>query len=113
MAEKILTEAALEGYRVYTENIVSRKAKFRLTTGGWHDVNVLSLSRLPNNKIAIVVDVNPDVQGKATIAEVQLFDIHGNMWASTKEQVTVENVQVGVLWRFILNLVEYPIDPAS
>lgn len=113
MAEKILSAAALEGYRVYTETVLSRKARYRLTTGGWHDVNVLSLTRMADNKIAIVVDVSPDASGRVTVAEVQLFDVHGNVWASTTQQVVLENLQEGVLWRFILNIVEYPIDPAS
>lgn len=110
MAEKILTESALEGYRVYTETTIAKTARFRLTTGGFIDVPVQSITRLPDNRVAVTLDISPEASGKVTIAEVQLLDWYGRVWATTKEQVTIENVQEGVLWQFTFNIVEQPLE---
>ena len=110
MAEKILTDTALEGYRKYTETTISRTARYKLTTGSWVEVPVQSLRRSEDNRILVDVDVSPDAAGKVTIAEVQLLDYFGRVWASTKEQVTVENLQEGVLWEFALNIIEQPVE---
>lgn len=110
MAEKILTETALEGYRKYTEITIARTARYRLTTGSWVEVPVQSIRRASDNRVLIDVDVNPDASGKVTIAEVQLLDYYGRVWAATKEQVTVENLQEGVLWEFALRVIEQPVE---
>ena len=109
MAQKILSETALEGYRVYTETTISHKARYRLTTGSWIETNVDSLRRAPDNRILVDVDVSPGASGTVTVAEVQLLDYNGRPWATTTEQVTIENLQEGILWEFSFNIIEQPV----
>lgn len=109
MAQKILTDTAMEGYRTYTETTISHKARYRLTTGSWVETNVESLRRAPDGRILVDVDVSPGAADSVTVAEVQLLDYYGRPWAKTTEQVTIENLQEGILWEFSFNIIEQPI----
>lgn len=100
----MLTAAALEGYKVHTERTISY-ARYRLGTT-WYTAPVHRKERLPDGRVAVFFSIIPETANPVTVTAVQLYDTTGALWAEKSENITIESVQEGVLYRFTFDVHE-------
>ncbi len=100
----ILTEAAIEGYKVYTNRKIAR-ARYKIGDT-YYDVPIHRRERLTDGRVAVYFSITPAISGNATISEVQLFDTNNDLWASKTEKIVLNGVQEGVLYRFTFDFKE-------
>ena len=101
---KILTAAAIEGYRQYTERTISY-ACYKLG-GTWYKAEISRRERMPDGRVAVYFSIIPQSSITVTVTGVELYDKAGNLWASKSENIKIEGVQEGVLYRFTFDLHE-------
>ena len=100
----ILTPKAIEGYKKHTERIIDR-ARFKIGSI-YYDSIIHKRERLSDGRIAIFFTISPETTGIVTITEVQLIDNNNDIWASKVENIILNNVQEGVLYRFVFDIKE-------
>ena len=100
----ILTQAAIEGYKAYTDRRIA-KARYKIGNT-YYDVPIHRRERLPDGRVAVYISITPAKSGSVTITEVQLFDTNNDLWATKKESVVLNGVQEGTLYRFTFDFKE-------
>lgn len=100
----MLTEHAIEGYKVHTERVISH-ARYRLGST-WYTAQISRRERMKDGRVAIYFPIIPQAQQEVTITGVQLYSKDGKLWAEKAEDIKVESVQEGVLYRFTFDLHE-------
>ncbi len=100
----ILTEAAIEGYKVDTNRKIAR-ARYKIGDT-YYDVPIHRRERLTDGRVAVYFSITPAINGNTTISEVQLFDTNNDLWASKTEKIVLNGVQEGVLYRFTFDFKE-------
>ena len=100
----MLTESAIEGYKLHTEQVISH-ARYRLGET-WHDAQISRRERTADGRVAIYFPIIPQAQEEVTITGVQLYSKDGKLWAEKEEDIKVKSVQEGVLYRFTFDLHE-------
>ena len=100
----MLTEKAIEGYKVYTERTISY-ARYRLGST-WHTAQISRKERMKDGRVAVYFPIIPQTTEEVTITTVQLYDKNGALWAETAADIKIESVQEGVLYRFTFDLHE-------
>ena len=101
---KILTEAAIEGYRSFTERTI-KKARYKLGST-WHDAEVVRKERMKDGRVAIYIPIIPQSNTTVTVTGMELYDKDGKLWASKSESIKLERIQSSVLYRFTFDLHE-------
>lgn len=100
----MLTSSAIEGYKKYTERILSH-ARYRIGST-WYTAQISRNERMADGRVAIYIPIIPQSQTTVTITGMQLYDKRGQLWAEKTENIKVENIQEGVLYRFTFDLHE-------
>ena len=100
----MLTEKAIEGYKVYTERTISY-ARYRLGST-WYTAQISRKERMKDGRVAVYFPIIPQTTEEVTITTVQLYDKSGALWAEKAEDIKIESVQEGVLYRFTFDLHE-------
>lgn len=100
----MLTASAIEGYKVYTERVIGY-ARYRIGST-WYKADISRNERMADGRVAIYIPIIPQSQSAVTITGVQLYDKTGQLWAEKNENIKVESVQEGVLYRFTFDLHE-------
>ena len=100
----MLTEKAIEGYKVYTERTIAY-ARYRLGSA-WHTAQISRKERMKDGRVAVYFPIIPQTTEEVTITTVQLYDNSGALWAEKAEDIKIESVQEGVLYRFTFDLHE-------
>lgn len=100
----MLTESAIEGYKAHTERVISH-ARYCLGKT-WYTVQISRRERMADGRVAIYFPIIPQTQKEVTVTGVQLYDKAGKLWAEKSENIKVESVQEGVLYRFTFDLHE-------
>lgn len=100
----MLTESAIEGYKHYTERVVSY-ARYRIGST-WYKADISRNERMADGRVAIYILIIPQSQSEVTITGVELYDKAGKLWAEKKEDIKIESVQEGVLYRFTFDIHE-------
>lgn len=100
----MLTTNAIEGYKQYTERTISH-ARYRLGST-WYTAPVDRKERMSDGRVAVYFSIIPQSTEAVTITSVQLYDKAGALWAEKSENIRIESVQEGVLYRFTFNLHE-------
>lgn len=101
---KILTTDALEGYKKYTEDVIGY-ARYRLGSN-WYRSEISRRERMPDGKVAVYFSVIPQASSTVTLNAVQIYNKDGKLWAEKTENITIESVQEGVLYRFTFDVHE-------
>lgn len=101
----ILSEQAIEGYKQYTERTLAY-AEYKLGET-WNKVLFNRKERLADGKIAVYFPIIPQASDPVTVSAIRLYDTGGKVWAEKTENIEIENVQEGVLYRFTFDLREY------
>ena len=71
----MLTEKAIEGYKVYTERTISY-ARYRLGST-WHTAQISRKERMKDGRVAVYFPIIPQTTEEVTITTVQLYDKSG------------------------------------
>lgn len=100
----MLTKSAIEGYKVHTERVLSH-ARYRIGST-WHNAEISRNERMADGRVAIYIPIIPQSQSAVTITAVQLYDKTGQLWAEKTENIKIESVQEGVLYRFTFDIHE-------
>lgn len=100
----MLTEKAMEGFKVFIERNIAY-ARYKIG-GTYHRVSIHRKERLADGKVAVYFSINPETTSNVIITEVQLFDTNNDLWASKLENIEVKSVQEGVLYRFAFDIKE-------
>lgn len=100
----MLTSNAIEGYRRYTETVISY-ARYRLGNT-WYKAPVERKERMADGKVAVYFSIEPQSGTTVVVRGVQLYDKTGALWAEKSESITIQDVQEGVLYRFTFDLHE-------
>ena len=99
----ILTAAAINGYKDYTERVIAY-ARYKVGntyyTTGKPDIEVQE-----DGSITVDIVIDNGAGTSITVTEVQLWDIYG-LWASKGENITRKTVQEGILYRFRFTIEE-------
>lgn len=100
----MLTTDAIEGYKKYTEGIISH-ARYEID-GEWTRAEISRNERMADGRVAVYVPIIPQTQETVTITGVELYDKAGKLWAEKRENIKIESVQEGCLYRFTFDLHE-------
>ena len=120
----MLTESAIEGYRLHTERTISH-ARYRIGED-WYEVPISRRERMADGRVAIYFPIIPQAQADGRVAiyfpiipqaqeevaitGVQLYSKDGKLWADKEEDIRLESVQEGVLYRFTFDLHEHEVE---
>ena len=100
----MLTAAAIEGYKQYTERSIHR-AQYKVGST-WRDAVITKKERLPDGRVAVYFAVFPQSASATTVSGVRLYDKAGNLWAEKAESITISATQEGILYRFTFDFHE-------
>ena len=100
----ILTAAALQGYKQYTERVIAY-ARYKVGST-YYTTGKPEISIQADGTITADIIIDNSVGTSVTVTELQLWDIYGNLWASKAESITRSSVQEGILYRFRFTITE-------
>lgn len=100
----ILTAAALQGYKEYTERVIAY-AKYKIG-GTYYKTDKPEINIREDGIITVDILIDHNAGASITVTEIQLWDIKGQLWASKPESITRASVQEGILYRFKFNIIE-------
>lgn len=100
----MLTTDAIEGYKRHTERVIDY-AQYRIGST-WYKAQISRRERMKDGRVAIYFPIIPQSQAEVTITGVRLYSKDGKLWAQKTENIKVESVQEGVLYRFTFDLHE-------
>lgn len=100
----ILTAAAIQGYKQYTERVIGY-AQYKVGSTyyktGKPEINIQA-----DGTITADIIIDHSVGTSITITEIQLLDVNGQLWASKGENIMRKSVQEGILYRFRFTIAE-------
>lgn len=98
----MLTAAAINGFKAHIDRTIAY-AQYKIGAT-YYKVPIHKREVLSDGRVAVYFTIN--TTGAATIAEVQLYDTSGQLWATKSENIDVASVQNGVLYRFTFSIQE-------
>ena len=79
----------------------------KVTVNGVSEKKVIHRrERLKDGRVAVYVQITPQVSGTATVQRVQLYNKNNKLWADKAVNIPLNNVQEGVLYRFTFDFTE-------
>lgn len=91
---KLLTAAALEGYRKYTKRILHH-ARYKIGNN-WIETPVDSVEITSRGVVEVTFMINGT--GSGTVTAVQLYDNENQLWLQKSESLKLESVATGFLY---------------
>ena len=98
----MLTAAAINSFKAHIDRTIAY-AKYKIGAT-YYQAPIHKREVLSDGRVAVYFTIN--TTGAATIAEVQLYDTSGPLWATKPENIEVASVQNGVLYRFTFSIQE-------
>lgn len=100
----MLTTQAINDFKDFIDNII---AYAKVTVDGTTTKAVIHRrERLANGRVAVYIQITPQKSQKATVQKVQLYNKNNQLWAEKAENIPIEKVQEGVLYRFVFDFEE-------
>lgn len=100
----MLTEKALRGYREYTMRTIAY-ARYKIGSE-YYKTPIQGIKIQSDGKIAVQFMIEPKINSKVTITEVQLFDTNNDLWLSKAENLVKESAQEGFYYLFRVTIKE-------
>ncbi len=100
----MMTAKALEGYREYTKRTISY-ARYKIGNT-YYKVPIKDIKIQTDGKLAVSFLIEPQINSKVTISEVQLFDTNNDIWLSKAENLVKEAAQEGFYYLFRITIKE-------
>lgn len=103
----MLTPQAIEDFKDFLDTII---AYAQVTVNGKTEkVRIHRRERLKDGRVAVYINITPELQTAATIQKVQLYNKNKQLWAEKAENIRLSDVQEGALYRFIFKFVEQEV----
>ncbi|MBQ0067567.1 MAG: hypothetical protein KBS60_05255 [Phascolarctobacterium sp.] len=100
----MLTQNAINDFKNFIDNTI---AYAKVTVNGATSEKVIHRrERLADGRVAVYIQITPEISGAATVQRVQLYNKHKELWADKAVNIPLNNVQEGVLYRFVFDFVE-------
>ena len=88
----MLTTDAINDFKDFIDNII---AYAKVTVNGVSEKKVIHRrERLKDGRVAVYVQITPQVSGTATVQRVQLYNKNNKLWADKAVNIPLNNVQV-------------------
>ena len=98
----MLEAVAINSFKAHIDRTIAY-AKYKIGAT-YYQAPIHKREILSDGRVAVYFTIN--TTGAATIAEVQLYDTSGQLWATKPENIEVASVQNGVLYRFTFSIQE-------
>jgi len=103
----MLTPDAINDFKDFLENII---AYAKVTVNGTADKMIIQRKeRLLDGRVAVYINITPQLGTTATIQRVQLYNKNNKLWADKSENIVLSNVQEGALYRFVFKFEEQEV----
>lgn len=103
----MLTEQAIEDFKDFLDNHI---AYAKVTVNGKaSEIAIHRRERLKDGRVAVYLNITPQLGTAAEIQRVQLYNKNGQLWADKAESIELSNVQEGALYRFVFKFVEQEV----
>ena len=100
----MLTTTAINDFKNFIDNII---AYAKVTVDGVTEKRVIHRrERLKDGRVAVYVSITPQTSGAVTVQRVQLYNKNNELWADKAVNIPLNNVQEGVLYRFVFDFTE-------
>lgn len=100
----MLTETAIDDFKKFIENII---AYAKVTINDVSEKKVIHRrERLEDGRVAVYIQITPQISGMATVQRVQLYNKNNELWVDKEVDIPLNNVQEGVLYRFVFDFTE-------
>lgn len=100
----MLTSTAINDFKNFIDNNIAYAV---VTVNGTSEKKVIHRrERLKDGRVAVYIQITPQIAGKATVQRVQLYNKRKELWADKAVDIPLNNVQEGVLYRFVFDFVE-------
>lgn len=103
----MLTEQAIEDFKDFLDNIIAYAIVE--VNGVESKVAIRRRERLKDGRVAVYLDITPQLGTAATVQRVQLYNKNKQLWADKVEGIELSNVQEGALYRFVFKFVEQEV----
>jgi hypothetical protein len=103
----MLTAQAIEDFKEFLENNI---AYAMVTVNGTASKKTIyRKERLADGRVAVYINITPQLQTTATIQRVQLYNQDQQLWADKTENIVLSAVQEGALYRFVFQITEQEV----
>ena len=100
----MLTAQAKEDFKSFIERIISYAV---VTINGTATQKAIHRKeRLSDGRVAVYIEITPELGTTATLTKVQLYNTANKLWAEKSESISLSSVQEGALYRFVFDFVE-------
>ena len=100
----MLTPQAISDFKDFIDNTI---AYAKVTVNGVTEKKAITRrERLKNDRVAVYIQITPQINETVTVEKVQLYNKNGQLWAEKTEKIELSNVQEGVLYRFVFDFEE-------
>jgi hypothetical protein len=100
----VLTNKAIESFKKFIERNTAY-AKYKIGST-YYKVPIHRRERLSDGKVAVFFEIEPNASSTVYISEVQIYDTDNELWATKAENIEIESVQDGALYRFAFDFKE-------
>lgn len=103
----MLTQTAMEDFKDFLDNVI---AFAKVTVNGTvTQLPIHRRDRLSDGRVAVYMEITPQLNTKATITRVQLYNKNKQLWADKTENIELTNVREGALYRFVFKITEQEV----
>lgn len=103
----MLTPDAINDFKDFIQNII---AYAKVTVNGTANKMIIQRKeRLSDGRVAVYINITPQLGTTATIQRVQLYNKNNKLWADKTENIVLSNVQEGALYRFVFKFEEQEV----
>lgn len=100
----MLTTTAINDFKNFIDNII---AYAKVTVNGVTEKRVIHRrERLKDGRVAVYVSITLQTSSAVTVQRVQLYNKNNELWADKAVNIPLNNVQEGVLYRFVFDFTE-------
>ena len=103
----MLTQQAIEDFKDFLDRNI---AYAQVTVNGkTTKLEIHKRERLTDGRVAVYLDITPELGTTATVQRVQLYNRNQQLWADKAVNIRLESAQEGVLYRFVFKFVEQEV----
>lgn len=103
----MLTQDAINDFKDFLDNIIAYAVV--TVNGAESQVPIHRRDRLADGRVAVYLNITPQLGTAATVQRVQLYNKNKKLWADKAENIELSNVQEGALYRFVFKFEEQEV----
>ena len=103
----MLTQTAITDFKDFLDDIIAYAVV--TVNGTQKQIPIHRRERLSDGRVAVYLNIAPQLGTTATIQKVQLYNKNSLLWADKAENIQLSNVSEGALYRFVFNFTEQEV----